>query len=57
MTNTKDWVLPNGGTFLASTAGIHGTWAKATDPVTAAERSQSVWLVLSAVRSSLVLPD
>ena len=34
MTNTKDWVLPNGGTFLASTAGIHGTWAKATDPVT-----------------------
>lgn len=36
MSETKDWVLPNGGTFLASTAGIHGTWAKATDPVTAA---------------------
>ena len=39
MTNTKDWVLPNGGTFLASTAGIHGTWAKATDPVTAARNA------------------
>ena len=36
MTDTKDWVLPNGGTFLASTAGIYGSWAKATDPVTAA---------------------
>ena len=39
MTDTKDWVLPNGGTFLASTAGIHGTWAKATDPVTAARNA------------------
>ena len=39
MSDTKDWVLPNGGTFLASTAGIHGTWAKATDPVTAARNA------------------
>lgn len=36
MTDTKDWVLPNGFTFLASTAGLYGSWAKATDPVTAA---------------------
>ena len=36
MTDSKDWVLPNGGTFLACTAGSYGSWAKATDPVTAA---------------------
>ena len=36
MTDTKEWVLPNGFTFIASTAGDYGTWAKATDPVTAA---------------------
>ncbi len=36
MTNTKDWVLPNGGTFIACTAGAYGSWAKATDPITAA---------------------
>ena len=33
MSDTKDWVLPNGFTFLASTAGLYGSWAKATDPV------------------------
>tara|TARA_R110002096_G_scaffold80179_3_gene188037 strand:- start:70 stop:450 length:381 start_codon:yes stop_codon:yes gene_type:complete len=31
----NDHVLPNGCTFLASTAGPYGTWAKATDPITA----------------------
>lgn len=36
MTDSKDWVLPSGGTFLACTAGSYGSWAKATDPVTAA---------------------
>ena len=31
----KDWVLPNGFTFIASTAGYYGSWAKALDPLTA----------------------
>ena len=31
----NDHVLPNGNTFLASTASGVGYWAKATDPVTA----------------------
>ena len=36
MTDTvKDWVLPNGFTFIASTAGYYGSWAKALDPLTA----------------------
>ena len=36
MTNSdNDHVLPNGPTFLASTASGVGYWAKATDPVTA----------------------
>ena len=36
MTNSdNDHVLPNGNTFLASTASGQGYWAKATDPVTA----------------------
>ena len=36
MTNSdNDHVLPNGNTFLASTASGVGYWAKATDPVTA----------------------
>jgi len=40
MTDTvKDWVLPNGFTFIASTAGWHGSWAKATDPLTAARNA------------------
>ena len=40
MTDTvKDWVLPNGFTFIASTAGMYGSWAKATDPVTAARKA------------------
>lgn len=30
-----DHVLSNGYTFLAVTAGQYGTWAKATDPLTA----------------------
>ena len=36
---TKDWVLPNGFTYIASTAGWYGSWAKATDPVTAARNA------------------
>lgn len=39
MTDTKDWVLPNGFTYIASTAGWYGSWAKATDPVTAARNA------------------
>jgi hypothetical protein len=36
MTNSdNDHVLPNGNTFLASTASGQGYWAKATDPITA----------------------
>jgi len=35
MTDTPKHVLPNGYTFLAITAGAYGTWAKATDPITA----------------------
>ena len=36
MTNSdNDHVLPNGNTFLASTASGVGYWAKAPDPVTA----------------------
>ena len=35
MTNTPKHVLPNGYTFLARTAGSYGTWAKATDPISA----------------------
>jgi hypothetical protein len=42
MTDTvKDWVLPNGFTYIASTAGHYGTWAKATDPVTAARNASN----------------
>lgn len=32
---TDNYVLPNGTTFLAITAGLYGSWAKASDPVTA----------------------
>lgn len=32
---TNDHVLPNGYTFLAVTTGPYGSWAKATDPITA----------------------
>ena len=39
MTDTKDWVLPNGFTYIASTAGWYGSWAKAADPVTAARKA------------------
>lgn len=39
MTDTKDWVLPNGFTYIATTAGWYGSWAKATDPVTAARNA------------------
>lgn len=39
MTDSFDHVLPNGFTFLASTAGSPGSWAKATDPVTAARNA------------------
>jgi|TARA_Y100000385_G_scaffold255463_1_gene281097 hypothetical protein len=35
MSETQDHVLPNGYTFLASTAGLYGTWAKASNPITA----------------------
>ena len=35
MATRKDHVLPNGNTFLATTASGQGYWAKATDPVTA----------------------
>ena len=38
----KDWVLPNGFTFIASTAGFYGSWAKATAPVTAARKAARV---------------
>jgi hypothetical protein len=37
MSNSKSWVLPSGYTFFAMTlGGYSGSWAKATDPVTAA---------------------
>ena len=35
----KDWVLPNGFTYIASTAGYYGSWAKALDPLTAARKA------------------
>ena len=35
MSQDREHVLPNGYTFLASTAGMYGYWAKATDPITA----------------------
>ena len=35
MSETTKHVVPNGYTFLASTAGQYSTWAKATDPITA----------------------
>ena len=35
MSETSNHVLPNGYTFLAVTSGFYGSWAKATDPVTA----------------------
>ena len=35
MATRKDHVLPNGNTFLATTASSPGYWAKATDPITA----------------------
>ena len=35
MATRKDHVLPNGNTFLATTASSPGHWAKATDPITA----------------------
>ena len=35
MATRKDNVLPNGNTFLATTASSPGYWAKATDPITA----------------------
>ena len=36
MTNSdNDHVLPNGNTFLATSASSPGYWAKATDPITA----------------------
>jgi hypothetical protein len=42
-----DHVLPNGNTFLASTASLQGHWAKATDPITAIKevrrREKSNW--------------
>lgn len=43
MTNKKDQmhVLPNGFTFLAITSGLRGSWAKATDPVTAIRNAHS----------------
>ena len=31
----SDHVLPNGYTFIAVTAGIHGVWAKANNPIDA----------------------
>ncbi len=36
---TEDWVLPNGYTFLAITRGMMGSFAKATDPITAAREA------------------
>lgn len=35
MSSKLDHVLSNGYTFLAVTTGHYGSWAKATDPVTA----------------------
>lgn len=35
----KDYVLPNGFTFFATTAGYRGTWACDKDPVTAARKA------------------
>ena len=39
MCDTDDYVLPNGYTFLAITAGYRGSWAKAHDPITAARNA------------------
>ena len=39
----KDHVLPNGYTFMAITTGYQGTWAKATDPVTAARNAAKAY--------------
>jgi len=36
---TDNYVLPNGQTFLASTCGYQGSWAKAQDPMTAVEKA------------------
>ena len=36
---TDNYVLPNGQTFLASTCGYQGSWAKAQDPMTAIEKA------------------
>jgi hypothetical protein len=34
-TETKEWVLPNGYTYLAITATDYGSWSKAREPFTA----------------------
>lgn len=39
MPDTSDFVLPNGFTFFASTAGSPGTWALDKDPVSAARKA------------------
>ena len=41
MSETSNHVLPNGFTFLAMTSGYSGSWAKATDPVTAIRNAHS----------------
>ena len=35
MSHDREYVLPNGYTFLAATGNCPGYWAKATDPITA----------------------
>jgi len=32
-------ILPNGFTYIAVTAGMYGSWAKANDPITAARKA------------------
>ena len=38
-----DHVLSNGYTFIAVTAGHYGSWAKATDPMTAIRNAAAGW--------------
>lgn len=42
MSDISSYVLPNGFTFLASTAGSPGYWSRALDPVTAARNAARV---------------
>ena len=47
----KDWVLPNGFTYIASTAGHYGSWAKALDPLTAARKQRTTTVARTRISS------